>query len=104
MENVIEALAGEATPPAYAAAAGMALAHLGNLFGFMDARLGELVIFDPEAKVKEATIREAIKVGRLVCERMVQDAPGAGVDPELMRELWDQLVEATIRGTEPDEG
>lgn len=101
MENVIEALAGEATPSSYADAAGMALEHLGNLFGFMDARLGELVMFDPEARVKEATIREAIKVGRLVCERMVADAPGAGVDPQKMRDLWDVLVEATIRGTEP---
>lgn len=88
-------------PEAYATTAAMTLEHLGNLFTFLDARLGELAIFDPEARVQEATIREAIKVGSLVCQMMATEGPKHGADPAEMRETWDALVqEAVLRNTE----
>ena len=84
-------------PEAYATTAAMTLEHLGNLFTFLDARLGELAIFDPSARVQEATIREAIRVGSLVCQMMATEGPKHGADPAEMREIWDALVMEAVR-------
>jgi hypothetical protein len=92
-------------PEAYATTAAMALEHLGNLFAFLDTRLGELAIFDPEARVQEATVREAIRVGALVCQMMATEGPKHGADPAEMREIWDALVtEAVLRSSRKGEG
>jgi len=95
--NTVELLAGERTPENFALTTSMALEHLGRLFAFLDARMGELVMFDPEAQVKEAVIREAIKVGSLVCATLVRDGVDCGAEPVVMRELWEALVEEAVR-------
>jgi hypothetical protein len=84
-------------PEAYATTAAMTLEHLGNLFAFLDQRLGHLVIFDPQAQVQEATVREAIKIGSLVCRLMATEGPKHGADPAVMREVWDALVQEAVR-------
>lgn len=102
--NLVELLAGEQTPENYALTSAMALEHLGHLFTFLDARMGELVMFDPEAQTKERVIREAIKVGSLVCNLLAKDGESCGTGPEVMRELWEMLVEEAVRrSADPDE-
>lgn len=91
-------------PEAYATTAAMTLEHLGNLFGFLDARLGTLAIFDPAAQVQEATVREAIRVGSLVCRMMVTEGPKHGADPAEMREVWDALVMEAVRRSAEEPG
>lgn len=95
--TAIRTLTGKNDPESYALAAAMVLEHLGNLFTFLDQRLGELVMFDPEAKVKEAVIREALKVGGMVAAKMAEDGKACGADPAVMRDLWQVLVEDVVR-------
>lgn len=100
--DALENVTGLKGPEAYATTAAMTLEHLGNLFGFLDARLGEMAIFDPTARVQEVTVREAIRVGSLVCQMMTAEGPKHGADPAEMREIWDALVmEAVKRAGQP---
>ena len=70
MTEIIRQLAPDDPPErAYGMAAAMAMEHLGHLFSFLDQRIGELVIFDPAAKVQESTIKDALKVGAIVCRQ-----------------------------------
>jgi len=93
----IRDLAPEHTPEAaYGLAAAMGMEHLGNLLNFLDAKIGDLVIFDPEAKVKEQVIRDAIKVGARVCHCFVHEGKAQGIDSAVLRELWPVLVEMAV--------
>ena len=95
--NAIRTLAGKSDPESYALVSAMVLEHVGNLFTFLDQRLGELVMFDPEARVKEQVIREALKVGGLVTAMVAKDGKACGADPAVMRDLWTVLVEEAVR-------
>lgn len=96
METIRELAPDLPSGEAYSLAAATGMEHLGNLFKFLDQRIGELVMFDPDAKVKEATIREALKVGEKVCSLFVQDGKGQGIDSAVMRDAWVQIVEMAV--------
>lgn len=93
MGNIRDLAPEQPAPEAYAMTAAMALEHLGNLFTFLDQRLGEMAMFDPAAKVQEAVLREGIRVGAKVCRVMVDDGKAIGVSSDDLRELWPLLVE-----------
>jgi len=99
--NTVRLVTGEATPEAFATTAAMALEHIGNLLTFLDQRLGEMVMFDPEANTQEATIREALAVGGKVCRALVEDGAECGVSPAAARELWIALAEEVVRRQAP---
>lgn len=95
--TTIKAITGEESPENYALAAAMAFEHIGNLFTFLDTRLGEFVMFDPDEKVKENVIREALRIGGLVCRVMVADSKKCACPHGQMRDLWGALVEEAVR-------
>ena len=83
-------------PQAWALAAATTLEHVGHLLAFLDLRLAEMAIFDPQAQVQSATVRDGIKVGRMICEELTKDGAREGLDPAVMRAVWPQLVEAVL--------
>ena len=80
----------------FAMVALLSLDRLGKLFQFLDQHLGEIAIFDPDAKVKECTIRDALKVGEAICSVVVEDAKKAGMDPAEIADSWTGLVDLAI--------
>lgn len=100
MDSILTTIAGEQTERAFSATACMTLEHLGSLFTFMAQNIGALAIFDPERKPEEMAIREAIKVGKLVCQRLVEEGAQVGVSPEEMRSQWEALVQEVVRQSE----
>lgn len=81
---------------AYAMVAALSLERLGYLFQFLDQHLGEVAIFDPDAKVRESMIRDALKVGQSICSMLRQDAERAGVSPAPLGDCWSEIVDLAV--------
>ena len=72
------------------------LAKIGALLRTIETTIGEVAIFDPDAKVKEATFRDGILFGRALCEYLVDQGTRAGLGPEPLANSWPEMIQAAL--------
>jgi formamidopyrimidine-DNA glycosylase len=75
---------------------------LGTLLKNLEQHLGENVIFDPEAAIREQVLRDGIRFGRMLAEYLVAKASATGLGPEPVADQWDKMIlEAVSHGLTP---
>jgi hypothetical protein len=75
----------------------LALNGLGVLLGNLEKHLGEMVIFDPDARIKEAVLRDGITFGRMLAQFLVERARKSGLGPEPVLDQWDKLILTAVK-------
>jgi hypothetical protein len=80
----------------YALKTSLALAKIGALLFTLETRLGEIAIFDPDASIKEATVKDGLSFGRMLCEYLVAEGTKAGLGPEALQDQWQDMVQGAI--------
>jgi hypothetical protein len=80
----------------YALRVSVALAKIGALLFTLETKLGEVAIFDPEATIKEATIKDGVSFGRMLCEYLIAEGTRVGLGPEALQDHWQDMVQGAI--------
>jgi hypothetical protein len=80
----------------YALKTSLALHKLGAFFATLEIKLGEIAIFDPDAEVKENTVKDGISFCRSLCEYLTAEGTKHGLGPEAFTEQWKEMCEAAL--------